>query len=108
MTNGKGPERAPTLSRTLYTHLRGVRKQRRKRYRSYHRRGRLATGRWTPCLAGGGPCLLSLVERKTGYVVLVTLRARTTAEVNRRATPLIRPARARPDDYGGATQHPAP
>ncbi len=37
-----------------------------------------------------GPCVLSLVERKTGYVVLGKLTARTTRAVNRRATPLIR------------------
>ena len=41
-------------------------------------------------LGPGRPWLLSLVERKTGYVVLGKLQARTTAEVNRRATPLIR------------------
>jgi len=93
----------------LYTHLRGARKQRRKRYRSYDSRGRVAgkrpiterpaavetrtqVGHWeTDTLLGAGrPCLLSMVERKTGYVVLGKLRARTTAEVNRRATRLIR------------------
>jgi IS30 family transposase len=35
-------------------------------------------------------CLLSLVERRTGYLELGKLHARTTAEVNRRAIPLIR------------------
>ncbi len=35
-------------------------------------------------------CLVSLVERKTGYTVLGKLRARTIAEVNRRAIPLLR------------------
>ncbi len=93
----------------LYTHLRGARKQRRKRYRSYDSRGRVAgkrpitarpavvetrrqVGHWEvdTVLGPGRPCLLSLVERKTGYVVLGKLRARTTAEVNRRATQLIR------------------
>jgi len=93
----------------LYTHLRGARKQRRKRYRTYDSRGRVAgkrpiterpaavetrtqVGHWeTDTLLGAGrPCLLSMVERKTGYVVLGKLRARTTAEVNRRATRLIR------------------
>ncbi len=94
----------------LYTHLRGARKRRRKRYRSYDSRGRLAgkrpinerpagaqtrkqLGHWevdTVLGAATRDCLLSLVERKTGYVVLGKLRARTTAEVNRRATHLIR------------------
>ena len=41
-------------------------------------------------LGPGRPCLLSMVEWKTGYVVLGKLPARTTAEVNRRATQLIR------------------
>lgn len=37
-----------------------------------------------------GPCVLSLVERKTGYVVIGKLMARTMRAVNRRATQLIR------------------
>jgi IS30 family transposase len=93
----------------LYTHLRGAQKQRRKRYRSYDSRGRLASkrhistrpavvdtrkqvGHWEvdTVVGPGKPCLLSLVERKTGYVVIGKLEARTTAEVNRRATKLIR------------------
>jgi transposase, IS30 family len=37
-----------------------------------------------------GPCVLSLVERKTGYVVLGHLGRRTSAQVNRRARQLIR------------------
>ncbi len=93
----------------LYTHLRGAQKRRRKRYGSYDSRGRLAgkrpiterpaavetrtqLGHWEAdtVLGPGRPCLLSMVERKTGYVVLGKLQARTTAEVNRRATQLIR------------------
>ena len=93
----------------LYTHLRGAQKQRRKRYRSYDSRGRVAgkrpitdrpaavetraqVGHWEAdtVLGPGRPCILSMVERKTGYVVIGKLRARTTAEVNRRATQLIR------------------
>ncbi len=93
----------------LYRHLRGAQKQRRKRYGSYDSRGRLAgkrsiaqrpaiadtrqqIGHWegdTLLGAGDRHCLLSLVERKTGYVALGKLRARTTAEVNRRAAQLI-------------------
>ena len=99
---------------TLYTHLRGARKQRRKRYGRYDSRGRVAgkrpitarpavvetrtqLGHWeTDTVVGPGrPCILSLVERKTGYVVIGQLRARTTAAVNRRATELIRAQRHR-------------
>src|SRR5438093_12784930 len=36
-----------------------------------------------------GPCVLSLVERKTGYLVLGQLRQRTSAAVNQRAHRLI-------------------
>ena len=95
---------------TLYTHLRGARKQCRKRYGRYDSRGRLAgkrplatrpavverrarIGDWEADTilgpAGERPCLLSLVERQTGYLLLGKLRARTAAEVNRRATQLI-------------------
>jgi IS30 family transposase len=94
----------------LYRHLRGARKRRRKRYGHYDSRGRLAgkrpisarpaaadaraeVGHWeadTMLGAGqAGPCVLSLVERKTGYLVLGKLQQRTSAEVNRRAQPLI-------------------
>ena len=96
---------------SLHTHLRGARKQRRKRYGQYDSRGRLAGKRWIaerPAIVearqrigdweadtmlgalSDSHCLLSLVERKTGYLVLGKLRARTTAEVNRRAIPLLR------------------
>jgi IS30 family transposase len=99
---------------TLYTHLRGARKQRRKRYGRYDSRGRVAgkrpitarpavvetrtqLGHWeADTVVGlGRPCILSLVERKTGFVVIGQLRARTTAAVNRRATELIRAQRHR-------------
>ena len=95
---------------TLHTHLRGARKQCRKRYGHYDSRGRLAgkrpitdrppiveargrVGDWEADTILGATsdahCLLSLVERKTGYLVLGKLRARTTAEVTRCAIPLI-------------------
>lgn len=94
----------------LYKHLRGAQKKRRKRYRSYDSRGRLAgkrpiedrpvvvenrkqVGHWeadTVLGTGARDCVLSLVERKTGYVVLGKLRARTVDEVNRKAAALIR------------------
>ena len=94
---------------TLHGHLRGARKQRRKRYGSYESRGRVAgkrpittrpvivearaqLGHWEAdtVLGPGRPCILSMVERKTSYVLIGKLLARTTAEVNRRATQLIR------------------
>jgi IS30 family transposase len=96
---------------TLSTHLRGACKQRRKRYGRYDSRGRLAgkrpitarpavgaartqVGHWeadTMLGAGqAGPCVLSLVERRTGYLVLGQLGARTTRAVNRRARHLRR------------------
>ncbi|MGH2374963.1 MAG: IS30 family transposase [Gemmatimonadales bacterium] len=95
----------------LYRHLRGAPKRFRKRYRSYDSRGRLAgkrpitarpaaatartcVGHWEADTMLGasqaGPCVLSLVERKTGYVVLGHLSRRTSAQVNRRARHLIR------------------
>ena len=94
---------------TLHTHLRGARKRRRKRYGSYDSRGRMAgkrpiterpaavetrsqVGHWEAdtVLGQGRPCVLTIVERKTGYLALGKLRARTAAEVTRRAIHLIR------------------
>ncbi len=96
---------------TLYRHLRGAQKRRRKRYGRYDSRGRLAgkrpitarpvavatrrqVGHWevdTMLGAGqAGPCVLTLVERKTGYVVIGKLHGRTTVHVTQRATQLIR------------------
>jgi IS30 family transposase len=93
----------------LYKHLRGNTKQRRKRYRSYDSRGRIAgkrsinerppgaenrtrVGHWETdtVLGNGRPCVLTMVERKTGFLLLGQLHARTTAEVNRRTIHLIR------------------
>jgi IS30 family transposase len=96
---------------TLHTYLRGGRKHCRKRYGSYDSRGRLAgkrpittrpaivetrerIGDWEADTIVGPEgtrhCLVSFVERKTGYLVLGKLRARTVAELNRRAIPLLR------------------
>jgi IS30 family transposase len=100
---------------TLYTQLRGARKQRRKRYGRYDSRGRLAgkrpiterpaqvatrteLGHWevdTVLGAGDRHCVLSLVERATGYLVLGKLAARSTPEVTRQAIQLI-PRERRP------------
>ena len=94
---------------SLYKHLRGARKQRRKRYRCYDSRGRMPgkrainerpagaenrtrVGHWETdtVLGTDRPCVLSMVERKTGFLLLGQLLARTTAEVNRRMIQLIR------------------
>ena len=95
---------------TLYQHLRGARKQRRKRYGRYDSRGRLAGKRWIterpPSVATrtelghweadtmlgasqAGPCVFSMVERKSGYLLLGQLEQRTSAFVNARARQLI-------------------
>jgi len=95
---------------TLHHHLRGACKQRRKRYGRYDSRGRLAgkrpittrplaaetraeIGHWeadTVLGAGqAGACVLSIVERKTGYLLLGQLRQRTSAAVNHRVQQLI-------------------
>ena len=95
---------------TLYRHLRGARKQRRKRYGCYDSRGRLAgkrsiterpavvetraeLGHWeadTMLGAGqAGPCVFSMVERQSGYLLLGQLDQRTSAFVNARARQLI-------------------
>ena len=95
---------------TLHRHLRGARKQRRKRYGRYDSRGRLAgkrliterpavveartqLGHWEGDTMLGdsqaGPCVLSLVERQTGYLLLGQLQRRATAAVNQRARQLI-------------------
>jgi IS30 family transposase len=91
---------------TLHLALRGARKQCRKRYGRYDSRGRLAgkrmigerpaavetrrrTGHWEidtmmgQSLGESSDCILTLVERKTGYVLIGKLRARTAAEANR-------------------------
>jgi transposase, IS30 family len=96
---------------TLHQHLRGARKQRRKRYGRYDSRGRVAgkrliterpaivearqeLGHWeadTMLGAGqAGACVLSMVERKSGYLLLGQLAQRTSAFVNARARQLIR------------------
>jgi len=88
---------------SLHEHLRGARKQRRKRYGAYDSRGRLAgkrhiserpaavlrrrrIGHWeidTVMGTGCQHCTVSLVERKTGYLLMGKLEARTQEELNR-------------------------
>ncbi len=94
----------------LFRHFRGAQKLKRKRYGAYDSRGRLAGkrpiatrppgaehrsrfGHWegdTVLGAGqAGPCVLTLVERKSGYLVLGKLEQRTAPFVNQRAERLI-------------------
>ena len=91
---------------TLHTHLRCARKQCRKRYGRHDSRGRLAgkrmigerpavverrkrIGDWEidtvmgESLGESSDCILTLVERKSGYVLIGKLKARTAAEANR-------------------------
>jgi len=96
----------------LYTHLRGARKRRRKRYGAYDSRGRLAgkrmiserppevesrqsVGHWeadTVMGAGSRDCVVTLVERRTGMVFVGKLSDRTADSLSRRLTRLIRGA----------------
>jgi len=98
------------LGGTLYTYLRGARKKRRKRYGAYDSRGRLAgkrhiserplaaelrseIGHWeidTVIGKGSRHCLVSVVERKTGYVLIGKLKARTKEHTNRCTVRLLR------------------
>jgi len=113
----------------LYTHLRGARKRRRERYGAYDGRGRLAgkrpiserpaeveerreVGHWeadTVAGAGATDCVVTLVERKTGLVLIGKLSDRTAGSLCRRLTRLIRGAgrvETVTADNGGA--HPTP
>src|SRR5260370_30153572 len=95
---------------TLHQHLRGARKERRSGYGRYDSGGRLdgkrpiterppsvetrqELGHWEADTMLGasqaGPCVLSLVERKTGYLLLGPLRRRISAALNQRARQLI-------------------
>ena len=97
----------------LYQHLRGSQKQRRKRYGRYDSRGRLAGKRLIserPAAAhnrsrvghleadtvignlSDNHCVLTLVDRKKGYVMIGKLEARTVQATNRRAVRLINDA----------------
>jgi transposase, IS30 family len=98
----------------LHEHLRGARKQRRKRYRSHDSRGRLGGKRMigerprsveTRCQIGhweidtvhgcGRASVVTLVERKTGYVAIGKLAAATVAETNAATLALLRRHRGR-------------
>ena len=94
----------------LYRQLRGANKQRRKRYQRYDSRGRLAgkrhiserpaaaenrsrKGHWeidTVMGHGNKHCIVSLVDRKTGYLKIGKLTARTTEQTAWRTIALIK------------------
>lgn len=93
----------------LWTYLRQSPKQRRKRYRSYDSRGRLSNkrhiserpqsvesrrhkGHWeidTVMGHGSLDCIVTLLERKTGFVQIGKLEDRTTTSLNKRTLSLI-------------------
>jgi IS30 family transposase len=95
---------------TIYKHLRVVPKRRRKRYNSYDSRGRLAgkrmiedrpieidyrinIGHWEGDTVIGKDrhhCIVTLVERKTGFVIIKKIQARTVEEVNKACSEAIR------------------
>jgi IS30 family transposase len=96
---------------SLHVHLRRANKPFRKRYGAYDSRGRLAgkrhistrpagaanrsrVGHWeVDTVLGnsqGGACIVTLVERKTGYVVIGKLERRAAADLNARLEALIR------------------
>ena len=94
----------------LWKHLRQSSKKRRKRYKAYDSRGRLAEkrhiterpktaetrryiGHWeidTVHGRGSKHCIVTLVERKTGYVMIGILKDKTTASLNKKTKMLIR------------------
>lgn len=94
---------------TLWKHLRCAQKRRRKRYNAYDSRGRLADkrniaerplevetrqtqGHWeidTVMGKGTKHCIVTLVERKTGYTLIGQLNDRTTKSTNKRTIKLM-------------------
>lgn len=95
---------------TLHVHLRRANKPFRKRYGAYDSRGRLAgkrhistrpagaenrsrVGHWeVDTVLGnsqGGACIVTLVERKTGFVVIGKLERHTAADLNARLEAMI-------------------
>lgn len=94
----------------LWRYLRQSPKQRRKRYRAYDSRGRLTDkrhiserpksvesrrikGHWeidTVMGHGSTDCIVTLHERKTGFVLIGKLKDRSTASLNKRTISLIK------------------
>lgn len=94
---------------TLWRHLRGAQKQRRKRYGRYDSRGRLAGKRFIqdrPAVVArrsrlgdweidtvhgrGKACVVTTVERKSGFVRIGKLSRATVANTNARTLELLR------------------
>lgn len=95
---------------SLFRYMRIMPKLRRKRYNSHDSRGvlsgkrhiserdeaidqRLQVGHWegdTVIGAGKHHCILTLLERKTGYAVIKKLKARTADQVTRAASRVLR------------------
>lgn len=93
----------------LWKHLRQAGKRRRKRYKAYDSRGRLADkrhiserpasaekrkykGHWeidTVHGRGSNHCIVTLLERKTGYVMIGKLPDKSTAALNKKTISLI-------------------
>ena len=93
----------------LWRHLRQSSRQRRKRRNSYDSRGRLANKRKiserpigvegrrtrqhleidTVIGKGSRDCIVTIVERKSGYVMIGKLKDRTTRSLNRRCIKLL-------------------
>ncbi len=93
----------------LWTHLRQSSKQRRKRYKAYDSRGRLANkrhiserpasvesrkykGHWeidTVMGRGSTDCIVTINERKTGFVMIGKLKDRSTQSLNKKTKRLI-------------------
>jgi IS30 family transposase len=94
---------------SLWEHLRQSSKQRRKRYKAYDSRGRLANkrhiserpasvetrrykGHWeidTVHGRGASDCIVTLLERKTGYVMIGKIPNKSTAALNKKTIGLI-------------------
>lgn len=95
---------------TLFKHLRIVPKRRRKRYNSHDSRGvlpgkrmiadrpfeinsRASLGHWEGDTVMGKDrhhCIVTLVERKTGFLIIKKVKARTTLQVNAACITAIR------------------
>ena len=98
----------------LWCYLRQSSKQRRKRYNAYESRGRLAGKRHistrqkiveigrthdhieidTVMGRGSRHCIVTIVERKSGYVMIGKLKDRTTRSLNKRCIQLLHRERA--------------
>ena len=101
--------RDKTLGGQLWRHLRQASKRRRKRYNAYDSRGRLAGTRHiserpkivesrrtrehveidTVMGRGSKDCIVTIVERKSGYVMIGKLKDRTTRSLNKRCIQLL-------------------